>query len=347
MPARVGVVGCGVISDHYVKNAAAFESFDIVACADLARASAETLAADHGLACVSVDELIADPAIDIVLNLTPPVAHFEITRRALVAGKHVYSEKPLALTITDARELVAAAASAGVRLGCAPDTFLSGAFQAGQAALESGLIGEPLSVSGAMFGGGQTTWHPNPDIFYADGAGPLMDVGPYYLTAIAALLGPIGRVAGFASIRTLEREIAIGPRAGERFTATTPTHVSASLELASGATGSLVTSFEAPGAPAGELSIHGCEGVLELPDPNTFTGPLRVRVGRGKWRDLPFVRRGARDVRGIGLDDLVEAIAEGRPHRASAELACHVVDVSRTILAAAAEGRALEVARSG
>ena len=161
-PARVGIVGCGVISDHYAKNAAAFESFDIVACADLARASAEKLAADHGLACVPVDELIADPAIDIVLNLTPPVAHFEVTKQALAAGKHVHSEKPLALTIADARELVAEAERNGVRLGCAPDTFLSGAFQAARAAIDSGLIGEPLSVCGAMFGGGQTTWHPNP-----------------------------------------------------------------------------------------------------------------------------------------------------------------------------------------
>ncbi len=343
MPARVGIVGCGVISDHYAKNAAAFPSFEFVACADLSRPSAEKLAADHGLECVSVDELIADPAIDIVLNITPPVAHFEITRQALAAGKHVYSEKPLALTVADAGELVGEAARNGARLGCAPDTFLSGAFQAARAAIDSGLIGEPLSVSAAMLGGGQTKWHPNPDIFFADGAGPLLDVGPYYLTAIAALLGPVSRVAGFASIRVAEREIEIGLRAGERFTATTPTHVSASLELASGATANLVTSFEAPGAPVAELVIYGSEGVLTLPDPNTFVGPLRLRVGREESRDLPFVSRGTQDARGIGLHDLVEAIAAGRPHRASAELACHVVDVARTILASAEAGRSLDI----
>ena len=343
MPAQVGIVGCGVISDHYATNAAAFPSFDFVACADLNRAYAEKLAADHSHECVSVDELISDPAIDIVLNITPPVAHFEITRQALAAGRHVYSEKPLALTIADARELVAEADRSGVRLGCAPDTFLSGAFQAARAALDSGLIGEPLSASGAMFGGNQTKWHPNPDIFFADGAGPLMDVGPYYLAAISALLGPVSRVAGFASIRVADREIEIGPRAGEHFTATTPTHVSAALELASGATASLVTSFEAPGAPEGRLSIHGSEGVLQLPDPNTFGGPLRLRTGREDWRDLPFTSRGAQDARGIGLHDLVEAIAEGRPHRASADLACHVVDVARTILAAAEAGDTLAV----
>jgi predicted dehydrogenase len=342
-PARVGIVGCGSISDHYAKNAAAFSAFDIVACADVRRASAEKLAADHDLACVSVDELIADPAIDIILNITPPAAHFEVTRQALAAGKHVYSEKPLALTIADARELVAEAERSGVRLGCAPDTFLSGAFQAARAAVDAGLIGEPLSASGAMFGGNQATWHPDPDIFYADGAGPLMDLGPYYLTAIAALLGPVKRVAGFASMRVVEREIAIGPRAGERFTATTPTHVAATLGLASGATACLVTSFEAPASPSGELSIHGSEAVLELPDPNTFGGPLRVRAGHTEWRDLPFVSRGGRDVRGLGLQDFVEAIAVDRPHRASAELACHVIDVARTILAAAEAGDALDV----
>ena len=195
-----------------------------------------------------------------------------------------------------------------------------------------------------MFGGGQTKWHPNPDIFFADGAGPLMDVGPYYLTPRSVpLLGPVSRVAGFASIRVAEREIEIGPRAGERFTATTPTHVSASLELVSGATANLVTSFEAPGAPAGRALDPRQRGSAHAARPEHVRGPLRLRAGREEWRDLPFASRGARTRARIGLHDMVEAIAAGRPHRASADLACHVVDVARTILAAAEAGDTLAV----
>jgi predicted dehydrogenase len=340
---RVGIVGCGVISRHYAANAQAFDSFELVACADLDPAAAEGLAAECGLAVASVDELIADPAVDLVLNLTSPAAHVDVIRQALAAGKHVYTEKPLATTTDDARELVAQAAALGLRIGCAPDTFLGGAYQAARALLDEGAIGEPLSVSAAMLAGNQASWHPNPDIFFADGAGPLLDMGPYYLTAIVALLGPVRRVAGFASTRVYERTIEIGSRSGERFTASTPTHTAAVLELASGVTANLVASFETAGQYVAELEIHGTEGILALPDPNSFEGPLHLRRGREEWEDVPFASRGEQDARGIGLHDLVDAIASGRPPRASGDLAHHVVDIARTILGAAAEGRALEV----
>lgn len=341
---NIGIVGCGVISRHYAENAKAFDSFELVACADLDRAAAERLAAEHGLAVATVDELIADPSVDLVLNLTPPSVHVAVIRQALEAGKHVYSEKPLATTTAEAGELVAEAERRGLRIGCAPDTFLGGAYQAARALVDAGAIGEPLSVSAAMLVGSQASWHPNPDIFYADGAGPLLDMGPYYLTAIVALLGPVRRVAGFASTRVLERAIEIGPRAGERFTAGTPTHTAAVLELASGATANLVASFEATGQYVCQLEIHGTEGVLSLPDPNAFDGPVRLRRLREGWRDVPFSSLGAQDARGIGVHDLAEAIASDRPHRASGRLAHHVVDVARTILAAAAEGRTRDIA---
>jgi predicted dehydrogenase len=340
---NVGIVGCGVISRHYAQNAPAFDSFELVACADLDRRAAELLGAEHGLAVASVDELIADPSVDIVLNLTPPEAHVDVIRQALRAGKHVYSEKPLATTAAEAGKLVAEAERRGLRIGCAPDTFLGGPFQAARRLLDAGAIGEPLSVSAAMVVGSQTTWHPNPDIFFADGAGPLLDMGPYYLTAIVSLLGPVRRVAGFASTRVLERTIEIGPRAGERFTAETPTHTAAVLELDSGVTANMVASFEAVGQYVCELDLHGSEGVLALPDPNAFDGPLRMRRGRGDWEEQPFTSRGAQEVRGLGLHDLVNALAEGRPHRASGQLAHHVVEVARCVLAAAAKGRTLEV----
>lgn len=343
---KVGIVGCGVVSRHYAQNARAFDSFELVACADLDRRVAEALAAEHGLAVASVDELVADPEIDVVLNLTPPAVHGVVIGNALAAGKHVYSEKPLATTPSEAGELVVEAERRGLRLGCAPDVFLGGPYQAARALLDDGAIGEPLSVTGAMLGGGQTAWHPNPDIFYEDGAGPLLDMGPYYLTAIVALLGPVRRVAGFASTRVLEREIEIGPRAGERFTPGTPTHAAAVLELASGATANLVASFEAPAQYVAELVIHGTEGTIVLPDPNGFEGPVRMRRLRGAWRDMPSTSRGAQDARGIGVHDLVEAVATNAGPRASGRLAHHVVDVARSILAAAADARTVEIGTS-
>jgi predicted dehydrogenase len=342
-PVCVGVVGCGVISRQYAENAKAFDSFELVACADLDESQARALAEAHDLRVASVNELIGDPSIDLVLNLTPPAAHVDVIRACLAAGKHVYTEKPLATDAAAAAQLVAEAGRLGLRIGCAPDTFLGSAFQAGRALLDGGAIGEPLSVSAAMLVGGQEVWHPNPDIFFEDGAGPLLDMGPYYLTAIVSLLGPVARVAGFASTRTRERTIEIGPRAGERFDVATPSHTTAAMELESGVTANLVASFEAKGQYVCDLEIHGREGVIWLPDPNGFDGPVRIRRGRDGWQDVPFAARGDQDARGIGLHELVEAIAADRPERASGSLGLHVVDVARGILAAAAENRVVEI----
>jgi predicted dehydrogenase len=342
---RVGVVGCGVISRHYASNAKAFDSFELVACADVYAPQARALAEEHGLEVASVEELISDPSIDIVLNLTPPAVHAEVISNALAAGKHVYTEKPLATDLVDGVSLMAEAARRGLRVGCAPDIFLGGPYQAARALIDAGSIGEPLSVSSAFLGGAQERWHPNPDIFFADGAGPLLDLGPYYIGAIVALLGPIRRVAGFASTKVVERTIEIGPRTGETFRASTPTHTSAAMELASGVTANLVASFEAGGQYICDLEIHGTEGVLALPDPNAFDGPVRRRSGggRGTWEDVPFSSRGAADARGIGLQDMVDSIAAGQPHKASGHLGLHVVEVARGILRSAEEGRFVDI----
>jgi predicted dehydrogenase len=337
-PARVGIVGCGVISHTYAKGAAAFDTFEIVACADLDDARRDVVAAEHALEPMTVNELLTSPSIDIVLNLTPPRAHADVTRAALEAGKHVYSEKPLAVTSDDAIDLVRVAESRGKRIGCAPDIFLGSAYQAGRRLLDEGAIGEPLAVSAAMLSGGQERWHPDPDTFFMNGAGPLLDMGPYYLTAIVALLGHVRDVAGFASTLVSERRIEIGPRAGERFTTETPTHTAALLQLSGGRTATLVATFEAPGHYASTLLIHGAEGELALPDPNMFGGTLRIRRSRGDWEDVPYTSAGIRDARGLGLHDLVEGIHAGRPHRASAELAAHVVDVATSILEACERG---------
>jgi predicted dehydrogenase len=340
---KVGVVGCGVISRHYASNAKAFDAFELVACADVDEAQARSLADEHGLEVLLVEDLISDPSIDIVLNLTPPAVHAAVLSDALAAGKHVYTEKPLATELPDGRDLIAQAEARGLRIGCAPDIFLGGPYQAARALIDEGAIGEPLSVSAAFLGGAQERWHPNPDIFFADGAGPLLDLGPYYIGVIVALLGPIHRVAGFASTKVVERTIEIGPRTGEVFRATTPTHTSAAMELVSGVTANLVASFEAGAQYICDVEIHGTEGVLSLPDPNGFKGPVRRRDVRGTWEDVPFASRGAADARGIGLQDMVESIAANRPHRASGHLGLHAVEVARGILRSATDGRFVDI----
>ena len=231
----------------------------------------------------------------------------------------------------------------GKRIGCAPDIFLGRAYQTARALLDEGAIGEPLAASAAMLAGGQERWHPDPDTFFTNGAGPLLDMGPYYLTAIVALLGPVRRVTGFASTLVAERTIEIGPRTGELFAAETPTHTAALLELAGGLPATLVATFEAPGHYSSLLFVHGTEGELALPDPNAFEGPVQIRRSRSGWEDVSYAGAGARDVRGLGLHDLVEAITQDRPHRASAELAAHVVDVATSILASGERGSVVAI----
>jgi predicted dehydrogenase len=346
-PARVGVVGCGIISRNYVEGSRGFDSFEIVACADLDRAHAEALGAEFGLDVAPVDELMGDASIDVVLNLTPPTAHASVLRRALAAGKHVYTEKPLAASLDDAAELLAQADRLGLRVGSAPDTFLSSPYQRARTLIEKGAIGEPRSVSAAMLLGGPDKWHPTAELFFQAGGGPMLDMAPYYLTAIAALLGPIARVTGLASTLTARRTLGTGPRAGQSFTVAVPTHVTAALELVSGVTANLVASFEAPGQYVCDLVIYGTDATLALPDPNAFGGAVRLRPGRGEWSEVAYEVRDNRNTRGIGLHDMVEAIAEERPHQASGRLALHVLEVATAVLRSAEDRCMHEIGVAG
>ena len=342
--ARIGLVGCGIIGRHYAERAAGFDSFQLVACADLDRASAEALADEQRLEALSVDELVAAPEVDVVLNLTPPSAHAAVIRAALAAGKHVYTEKPLASSFAEAAALVAEAERLGLRLGSAPDTFLGGAYQAARAAIAEGTIGEPISATATMLVSGPESWHPNADFFFRAGGGPLLDIAPYYLTAIASLLGPFAAATGFTAMPTPERTLLVGPRAGERFHSDVPTHAAAALRLESGALATLVTSFEARDQYVSELVLHGTEGMLVLPDANAFGGAVRVRRGRGDWRDVAYDAPKARESRGLGLDEMIVAMRAGRPHRASGSLALHVLETAEAVLTAAATGRTVDLA---
>ena len=337
----VGVVGCGVISEIYLSNAALFPQIELRAVADLSPEAARAKAEAHGVPAMTPAELMARDDIDIVLNLTIPAAHVEVGLAALEAGKHVYSEKPLAGSTADARRLVEAAEERSLRIGCAPDTFLGGAHQSARALLDSGRIGTPTAGTATLMLAGHERWHPNPDFYYAGpGAGPLFDMGPYYITAMVALLGPVRRVSALAARGRDRRMIATGPRAGQSVPVETPTHVTGMLEFADGALVQIVTSFDVKAHGHAPLELYGTEGSLVIPDPNRFDGT--VRLYGEDWQDQPTTHaHGDGNYRGLGLAEMATAIQAGTPHRASGALALHVLDVIETLLASAESGRAI------
>lgn len=338
-PLRVGVVGCGIIAKHYVEHAPAFPSWRPVACADLDAEAANAFGAEHELRVLSVDELTEGDDVDLVLNLTPPRAHAAVIRATLEAGKHAYTEKPLAATVSEARDVLALADELGLRVGCAPDTFLSSAYETARRLLAEGAIGFPIGANATMLVGGPEGWHPNADMFYRPGGGPMLDIAPYYLTAIVSLLGPVASVAGFAETPTTERVLGAGPRAGEAVVVEVPTHAATVLQLRSGALATLTVSFEARGQYESGLVVYGSEGVLELPDANHFGGEVVLRRANEPAEQIAYEDRGEQETRGYGIEDLATALREGRPHRASATLALHVLEAAEAALTSAEEQR--------
>jgi predicted dehydrogenase len=345
---RVGVVGCGTISGAYLKNMNASPHLEVVACADQVAESARARAAEFGVprAC-SVDELLADPKVELVVNLTVPSAHAEISLAALTKGKHVYTEKPLATTRDDGRRILDAAKSSGLTVASAPDTFLGSGIQTCLRLVEQGELGElgePLAASAFMLNRGPENWHPNPGFFYEHGGGPLLDMGPYYLTTLVCLLGPVRRVTGMARILYAERTADRGPRAGETFKVSTPTFVAALLEFESGAQATLVTSYGIRGHDLPNMQVYGTKGILGVPDPNYFRGPVKMRSNEEEsdWHEVPLPYRhtdGPGNFRGLGVVEMALAIGRGEEPRASGELAYHVLDVMESILESAANGR--------
>jgi predicted dehydrogenase len=343
---KVGLIGCGTISSVYLENCAKFNNLEVVACADLDLARAVAKAAQYNVPrAIPVEELIADPEIQVVLNLTIPAAHGAVALAALEAGKSVYNEKPLAITREDARRMLELADQRGLRVGCAPDTFLGGGLQTCRKLIADGWIGRPVAATAFMLGRGPEGWHPDPEFLYQPGAGPLFDMGPYYLTALIALLGPVRRVTASAQISFPERLITSQPRYGTMITVRAPTHVAGVLDFAGGAVGTLVTSFDVWAAEAPRLEIYGADGSLSLPDPNSFGGPVRVRrPGMREWQELPLLYGYAGEGRGVGLADMAAALATGRAHRADGRLAYHVLDIMHAFLDASREGRHIDLA---
>lgn len=347
-PTNIGFIGCGNISDVYVRVAQSFDVLEVVACADRHIERAQALAAKYKLPRAYLPEdLLADPEIEIVVNLTPPAPHAEIALAALAAGKSVYNEKPLAITREEAQNMLELAEYQGLQIGCAPDTFLGAGLQTCRKLLDDGAIGEPVAASAFMMSRGPEAWHPNPNFFYQPGAGPLFDVGPYYLTALVALLGPVQRVTGATRISFAERTVGSGPKRGEKITVRTPTHIAGLLDFASGPVATLVTSFDVWKSSLPWIEIYGSEGTLSTPDPNTFGGPVRLwRASTQAWEDVPLVDGYTENTRSLGVADMALAIREGRAPRAGGQMAYHVLDLMHAIHEASDEGHHIEIASS-
>jgi len=344
-PVKLGIIGCGNISRAYLETASGLDNIEVTACSDIdmqrARKKAEQF---RGVRACSVEELLADEEIAVVVNLTIPAAHFEVAMEALKAGKNVYNEKPLAANRREGRKLLEVAREKGLLVGTAPDTFLGDGIQTCRKLMDDGAIGEPVAAAAFMLCHGHESWHPDPVFYYAPGGGPMFDMGPYYLTALVNLIGPVKSVASSAKITFPERTIGSGPKRGEKIKVKTPTHIAGIMNFENGAIGTIVTSYDVWGSEVPFIEIYGTEGTLSTPDPNTFGGDVRIlRAGKKKWERVPLLHGFSQQGRSIGVSDMAETLLSGGGNRASGELAYHVLDVMCSFLDASCEGHVIEV----
>jgi predicted dehydrogenase len=340
----IGMIGCGVISGAYLTAAKGFPILEIRGLADMNPAAAEARAREFGLKAMSVEALLADPAVEIVLNLTIPKAHVEVGLRALDAGKHVYSEKPLGVAFKEGRKLVERAALKKLRVGCAPDTFLGGAHQTCRKLIDSGKIGVAVGGTAFFMCPGHERWHPQPDFYYQAGGGPVLDMAPYYVTDLVNLLGPVARVSAMTSMPKPQRVITSQPRHGQRIPVEVATHAAGLLEFASGALVQMSMSFDVPAHRHLPIEIYGTKGSLIVPDPNRFGGEIEFAVEKDKWTPVQTAMPYADgNFRSIGLADMAHALRSKRPHRASGDLALHVLEVMEAFDRSAKSGKAIAI----
>ncbi|KGF70122.1 oxidoreductase [Hoeflea sp. BAL378] len=355
----VGIIGCGNISAAYLKFAALFRGIEIRACADINPEAAKARAEEFGVRAESVDALLSAADIDIIVNLTVPAVHYQVSAQALDAGKHVYSEKPFVLSVEEGRDLAQRAAKKGLRVGSAPDTFLGGAHQLARRIIDSGAAGRITGGTCHVLSPGMEHWHPNPDFFFKPGGGPILDLGPYYISNLVQLIGPVTRVAAMTSIPTPERRITSEPRHGEMITVETPTTVHAILEFANGAIVTLGASWDVKTHGHRPMELYGTEASLIVPDPNFFGGKVELVGPGGVAMELPewehplgipnqeHKQGMMANYRTAGLADMALGILEGRPHRCSLEFALHVVDVMTAILHSGEKGAFITLATQG
>ncbi len=340
----IGIIGCGTISDAYLKAAAGFPLLDIRGLADIRPEAAEAVAARHGLKATSIDSLLKDDAVEIIVNLTIPAVHVEVGLQAVAAGKHVHSEKPLGLSVAQARQLMEAASRKGLRVGCAPDTFLGGGHQTSRALIDAGEVGEVIAGTAFFMCPGHERWHPNPAFYYQPGGGPMLDMGPYYITALVNLIGPVVRVAGMASRTRSTRTITSEPLKGQQMEVRVQTHVAGTLEFANGAIVNMATSFDVPKHSCRPIELHGTLASLQVPDPNRFGGPVSLAKAGQDWLEMPLTHAYSDgNFRSIGVADMAHALRSGRAHRASGDLALHALEVMEAFEVSSETGRHVSI----
>ncbi|GAA1164728.1 Gfo/Idh/MocA family protein [Nesterenkonia sandarakina] len=343
---NVGLIGAGNISGQYLQTLNRLEDLNLVGVADLDLDRARQVAEAGGAQGMSVEELLASPEVEAVINLTIPRAHAETSLAAIAAGKGVYVEKPFAATVAQGQQMLAAAETAGVVMGSAPDTVLGTGVQTARAAVDAGQIGAPISAVATMVTAGHESWHPNPDFYYQPGGGPLLDMGPYYVTSLITLLGPVASVIGASSALRTEREIGSGPRAGEKLPVSTPSHITGALIHESGAISTLVMSFDGTASQAPPIEVHGTEGSMAVPDPNHFAGEVLLARDRTGWQPVETAGGYVQAGRGYGLADLLWSGAfDGDPTlgRAQGALGLHVLEVMAGVLTAAETGASVAI----
>jgi len=373
---RVGIIGCGNISDVYVRNAKLFSDIEIIACSDIIPPLAERLARKYSLREMNVRALLAADDIEIILNLTPPAAHAEVSRAAIAVGKHVYSEKPLATSLQDAVALIEEAEAKGLRVGCAPDTILGAGLQTAKALIDEGRVGQIITGLAAVMTKGMEHWHPNPAVFYQKGAGPVLDLGPYYVSALTALLGPVSQVRAVGQISPLERRFGEGPKKGETFSVGTFTTLNAILTFFSGANVSFLASWDVWRHGVRPIELHGTLASIRVPDPDTFGGDVELSVNNRllnihdasnvalvstqvDWLmhktgektfggiNYPLGNPVVANYRSLGLAEMANAIVEGRPHRCSGSFALHALAVMLGIIGSAESGQPVKIGVPG
>lgn len=353
---KVGIIGCGNISGVYFENLCNyFEITELVACADLDMTRAREKAEKRddsdelkypGVTAMTVEELLADDGIEIVVNLTIPQAHFEVAMKAIDAGKHVYNEKPITLTRDEGQKLLAAANAKDLFVGNAPDTFLGESHQTARKLIDEGWIGQPVSATAFMTCHGHESWHPDPDFYYQTGGGPMFDMGPYYLTDLVFLLGGVKGVCGMTTKAFDERVITNKLKFGQKIQVNVPTHITGNMLFDSGVVGTIITSFDVWKSTLPRIEIHGTTGSLSVPNPNNFDGKIKVfRQGMENWQEVPLIYA-CNGQRGKGVADMACAIHNARPHRANGELAYHVLDIMHAFHDSCNEKRFIDIESS-
>jgi predicted dehydrogenase len=340
----IGVIGCGNISKAYLTAMKLFPNIELIAVADMRSAPAEQRGKEFGVPAMRVDQLLKRDDVEVVLNLTVPLAHCDVSLAVLNAGKHVHSEKPLGVNMIEARKVMKLADEKNLRVGCAPDTFLGGGHQTARKLVDDGAIGTPVGGTAFFMCPGHERWHPAPGFYYLRGGGPMLDMGPYYITDLIQLLGPVASVMGSATRSRKERIITSGPLNGTVIPVEVATHIAGTLEFASGAVVSIAMSFDVPKHKHVPIEVYGTSGSLIVPDPNRFGGEVELANADGEWKKMPHTHGNIEgEFRSIGVADMAAAIVANRPHRASGALALHALEAMEAFQISSQEGRRVKL----